>query len=95
MESTSFGNLIPKLLSNSNINEVDKDGDFKTTVIIKDSKWNVLIREDVNQKILNIRYSLGKMKSVMQWKVNWIKKKVLIYSNSSNSCLLHNVYSFG
>lgn len=54
MESTSFGNLIPKLLSNSNINEVDKDGDFKTTVIIKDSKWNVLIREDANQKILNI-----------------------------------------
>lgn len=94
MESEAFKKMLPKLIANCKIDEIVKDGDLKISKIIKDSKWNVLVREDTNHKIINIDTIWNKWNSLCDGKLTGLKKRIVdfltdvLYESSSTEAKL-------
>lgn len=55
MEGAAFENILPRLMSNSKINELVKDGDLEVESIIKNSGWKIIIRPDTNHLLKHFK----------------------------------------
>lgn len=51
MEGVAFNEIIPRLMTNSNIIEIIKDGDVQLEAIIIPSGWIITVRQDPNHQL--------------------------------------------
>lgn len=89
MEGVAFNEIIPRLMTNSNIIEIIKDGDVQLEAIIIASGWNVTVRQDPNHLLKHFTEHFNKCVNPFNFMFRGIcnkllkKLKFILYSNTS------------